>query len=107
MEELKNCVTKYNRHTKTRVTDLVTLVFCGANGNRTSDTRIFSNKLINSESIVYQLDTCTFFFMVNTVEKTKVVFKLILNLSITICIGTYEVLNFLFLLHNCFCYIAQ
>ena len=57
--------------------------------------------------IIYQLDTCILSFMVNAVEKTKVVFKLILNLSITIFIGTCKVLNFLFLLHNCFCYIDQ
>ena len=83
--------------------------FCksGATRNRTGDTRIFSNKLINNEMVVYQLDTYIFSFMVNAVEKTKVVFKLILNLSITICIGTYKVLNFLFLFHNGFCYIAQ
>ena len=82
-------------------------LFGGATRNRTGDTRIFSNKLINNEMVVYQLDTYIFSFMVNAVEKTKVVFKLILNLSITICIGTYKVLNFLFLFHNGFCYIAQ
>ena len=45
--------------------------------------------------------------MVNAVEKTKVVFRLILNLSITICIGTCKVLNILLLPYNCFYYMAQ
>ena len=44
--------------------------------------------------------------MVNAVEKTESVFKLILNLSITICIGTYRVLSFCFMLHNCFDYMV-
>ena len=80
---------------KTKTPDFVSEIrsrrfclFCGATRNRTGDTRIFSNKLTNSESTVYQLDNCTFFFMVNAVEKTKVVFKLILNSFITICIDT-------------------
>ena len=105
------CVLRENKNSRFRLEIRSLLLFAflqsGATRNRTGDTRIFSNKLINNEMIVYQLDICILSFMVNAVEKTKVVFKLILNLSITICIGTCKVLNFLFLLHNCFCYIAQ
>ncbi len=33
------------------------LCFSGTTRNRTGDTRIFSNKLISNEIVVYQLDT--------------------------------------------------
>ena len=51
-----------SKYEKTAIEASLLRFFCGVTGNRTRDTRIFSNKLINSESTVYQLDNCTFFF---------------------------------------------
>ena len=58
--------------------------------------------LLHINNITVSLTT-----MANAVEKTKSVFKLILNLSVTTYNNTYKVLSFCFMFHHYFYYMVQ
>ena len=70
----EKCITKYNRHTTNKSYRFGNSCFCGANGNRTSDTRIFS-------PLLYQLSYGTIVLRLPFGGKAVQKYYLFLNLA--------------------------